>query len=126
MVKYKYTSSPTPHTPSLHSELCVTNPFLFLLQMVFSIKSCFQCGFTTVNGGFLHYRREVYGTGFETSFTMELVGLERTGREGIEKTEKELNVKIERNRWVVLLMFNYLPVPFYFQLHPKGPHHVQG
>merc|ERR1712119_104408 len=68
------------------------------LKMVFSMKSCQQRGFTTANGGFLHSRRGVYGTGFETSFTMELVGLERVGREEIEKVAKELCVKIERNR----------------------------
>jgi len=68
------------------------------LKMVFSMKSCQQRGFTTANGGFLHSRRGVYGTGFETSFTMELVGLERAGREEIEKVAKELHVKIERNR----------------------------
>merc|ERR1719153_32625 len=63
-----------------------------------ALKSCHQRGFTTANGGFLHTRRGVYGTGFETSFTMELVGLEKAGREEIEKTGRELNVKIERNR----------------------------
>merc|ERR1719153_2104384 len=68
------------------------------LKMVFSMKSCQQRGFTTANGGFLHSRRGVYGTGFEISFTMELVGLERAGREEIEKVAKDLHVKIERNR----------------------------
>ena len=65
--------------------------------MVFSTKSCQQRGFTTANGGFSHSRREVYGTGFETTFTMELVGFERAGREEIEKAKRDLNVKIEKN-----------------------------
>jgi len=67
------------------------------LKMVFSTKSCQQRGFTTGNGGFAHSRREVYGTGFETTFTMELVGFERAGREEIEKARRELNLKIEKN-----------------------------
>merc|ERR1719153_773804 len=62
-----------------------------------ALKSCHQRGFTTANGGFLHTRRGVYGTGFETSFTMELVGLEKAGREEIEKASRELSVKIEKN-----------------------------
>merc|ERR1712106_484260 len=67
------------------------------LKMVFSTKSCQQRGFATGNGGVAHSRREVYGTGFETSFTMELVGFERAGREEIEKARRELNLKIEKN-----------------------------
>jgi len=67
------------------------------LKMVFSTKSCQQRGFTTANGGFSHSWREVYGTGFETTFTMELVGFERAGREEIEKAKRDLNVKIEKN-----------------------------
>jgi len=67
------------------------------LKMVFSTKSCQQRGFSTANGGFSHSRREVYGTGFETSFTMELVGFERAGKDEIEKAKRELSVKIERN-----------------------------
>jgi len=62
-----------------------------------ALKSCQQRGFSTANGGFSHSRREVYGTGFETSFTMELVGFERAGRDEIEKAKRELNLKIEKN-----------------------------
>jgi len=67
------------------------------LKMVFSTKSCQQRGFTTANGGFSHSRREVYGTGFETTFTMELNGFGRAGRDEIEKAKRELNIKIEKN-----------------------------
>jgi len=67
------------------------------LKMVFSSKSCQQRGFTTENGGFSHSRKAVYGTGFETSFSMELLGFARAGREEIEKASRELSVKIEKN-----------------------------
>eukprot|EP00092_Neocalanus_flemingeri_P014114 GFUD01015223.1.p1 GENE.GFUD01015223.1~~GFUD01015223.1.p1 ORF type:complete len:513 (+),score=144.46 GFUD01015223.1:59-1597(+) len=68
------------------------------LKMVFSTKSCQQRGFTTANGGFSHSRREVYGTGFETTFTMELLGFGRAGRDEMEKASRELNIKMEKNR----------------------------
>merc|ERR1712212_50692 len=67
------------------------------LKMVFSSKSCQQRGFTTENGGFAHSRKAVYGTGFETSFSMELLGFARAGRQEIEKASRELSVKIEKN-----------------------------
>jgi len=67
------------------------------LKMVFSSKSCQQRGFTTENGGFSHSRRSVYGTGFETSFSLELLGFARAGKEELEKASRELNVKIEKN-----------------------------
>merc|ERR1719153_1269075 len=62
-----------------------------------ALKSCQQRGFTTGNGGFSHSRKAVYGTGFETSFSMELLGFARAGREEIEKASRELSVKIEKN-----------------------------
>jgi len=67
------------------------------LKMVFSSKSCQQRGFTTENGGFSHSRKAVYGTGFETMFSMELIGFAKAGREEIEKASRELSVKIEKN-----------------------------
>merc|ERR1712088_19026 len=50
-----------------------------------ALKSCQQRGFATNDGKFVHSRREVYGTGFETSFSLELLGFARAGREEIEK-----------------------------------------
>merc|ERR1719228_1546222 len=58
-----------------------------------ALKSCQQRGFTTENGGFSHSRKAVYGTGFETMFSMELLGFARAGREEIEKASRELSVK---------------------------------
>merc|ERR1712042_143743 len=62
-----------------------------------ALKSCQQRGFTTENGGFSHSRKAVYGTGFETMFSMELIGFAKAGREEIEKASRELSVKIEKN-----------------------------
>jgi len=68
------------------------------LKMVFSSKSCQQRGFTTVNGGFSHSRPEVYGTGLELTFTMELIGFSRAGKEELDKAARDLNLKLEQNR----------------------------
>jgi len=68
------------------------------LKMVFSAKSCQQRGFTTSNGGFCHSRPAVYGTGFEISFTMELAGLCRAGKDEVEKAGRELNLRVEQSR----------------------------
>merc|ERR1712122_362623 len=39
-----------------------------------ALKSCNQRGFTNDNGNFVHSKKGVYGTGFETTFTIDLPG----------------------------------------------------
>ena len=63
-----------------------------------SFKSRQQRGFSSAKGGFIHSRREVYGTGLEITFTIELVGFVHAGMDQLEKAKKDLNVKIEKNR----------------------------
>jgi len=60
-----------------------------------AIKACQQKGFTTNNSGFAHTRKEVYGTGFEVSFSMELPGFQEAGRSELDKARADLNLKID-------------------------------
>ena len=58
-------------------------------------QACQQKGFTTNNSGFAHTRKEVYGTGFEVSFSMELPGFQEAGRSELDKARADLNLKID-------------------------------
>jgi len=68
------------------------------LKMVFSTKSCNERGFTTSNGAFVHSKRGVYGTGFETTFTIDLPGFGKADKMELEKAKNELFVDIEKGR----------------------------
>jgi len=68
------------------------------LKMVFSTKSCQQRGFSTKDSTFNHDRKGVFGTGFETTFTMDLPGFQRSERSELDKAKMELGLKIEPSR----------------------------
>merc|ERR1711887_18991 len=80
-------------------QLCETlTVFHSTLQMVFSTKSCQQRGFSTKDSTFNHDRKGVFGTGFETTFTMDLPGFQRSERSELDKAKMELGLKIEPSR----------------------------
>ena len=77
--------------------------------MVFSTKSCNERGFTNTNGSFTHSKRSnfaivdtgndfgcrgVYGTGFETTFTIDLPGFGKAEKSELEKAANELFLDI--------------------------------
>jgi len=68
------------------------------LKMVFSTKSCNERGFATNSGEFVHCKRGVYGTGFETTFTVDLPGLARAENKEMDKAKNDLFVDIEKGR----------------------------
>merc|ERR1711990_796479 len=68
------------------------------LKMVFSTKSCNERGFTNNNGSFTHSRRGVYGTGFETTFTIDLPGFGKAEKSELEKAANELFLDIVKGR----------------------------
>jgi len=63
-----------------------------------ALKSCNERGFTTNSGAFVHCKRGVYGTGFETSFTIDLPGLARADKAELEKAKNELFIDIDKGR----------------------------
>jgi alkyl hydroperoxide reductase subunit AhpC/protein-arginine kinase len=68
------------------------------LKMVFSTKSCNERGFTNSNGSFTHSKRGVYGTGFETTFTIDLPGFGKAEKSELEKAANELFLDIVKGR----------------------------
>merc|ERR1712241_777873 len=55
-----------------------------------ALKSCNQRGFTNDNGNFVHSKRGVYGTGFETTFTIDLPGFGKAEKSELERAANEL------------------------------------
>merc|ERR1712037_281701 len=51
-------------------------------------------GFTNNNGSFTHSKRGVYGTGFETTFTIDLPGFGKAEKTELEKAANELFLDI--------------------------------
>merc|ERR1712117_273956 len=68
------------------------------LKMVFSTKSCNQRGFTNDNGNFVHSKKGVYGTGFETTFTIDLPGFGKAEKSELERAANELFLDVVKGR----------------------------
>jgi len=68
------------------------------LKMVFSTKSSRQRGFSTKDSAFTHERQGVFGTGLETSFTLDLPGLHKAGPKQIEQAKLDFGIKIQPSR----------------------------
>jgi len=65
-----------------------------------ALKSCNERGFTNNNGSFTHSKRGVYGTGFETTFTIDLPGFGngKADKSELEKAANELFLDIVKGR----------------------------
>jgi len=63
-----------------------------------ALKSCNERGFTNNNGSFTHSKRGVYGTGFETTFTIDLPGFGKAEKTELEKAANELFLDIAKGR----------------------------
>jgi len=65
-----------------------------------ALKSCNERGFTNTNGSFTHSKRGVYGTGFETTFTIDLPGFGngKADKSELEKAANELFLDIVKGR----------------------------
>merc|ERR1719376_1717177 len=63
-----------------------------------ALKSCNERGFTNNNGSFTHSKRGVYGTGFETTFTIDLPGFGKAEKSELEKAANELFLDIVKGR----------------------------
>merc|ERR1712059_240514 len=63
-----------------------------------ALKSCNERGFAANNGAFVHTKRGVYGTGFETTFTVDLPGLAKADKAELEKAKNELFLDFQKGR----------------------------
>merc|ERR1712115_710458 len=63
-----------------------------------ALKSCNQRGFTNDNGNFVHSKRGVYGTGFETTFTIDLPGFGKAEKSELERAANELFLDVVKGR----------------------------
>jgi len=68
------------------------------LKIVISTKSCNERGFSTSKGAFIHNKRGVYHTGFETTFTIDLPGFAKAEKMELEKARTDLFLDIEKGR----------------------------
>jgi len=53
-------------------------------------------GFSEKDGQYVHCRPDVYGTGLETTFTIDLPGFQKAGRNELEQCCQELKIKVEQ------------------------------
>jgi len=63
-----------------------------------ALKSCNQRGFTNDNGNFVHSKKGVYGTGFETTFTIDLPGFGKAEKSELERAANELFLDVVKGR----------------------------
>jgi len=63
-----------------------------------ALKSCNERSFATSKGAFIHNKRGVYHTGFETTFTIDLPGFAKAEKMELEKARNDLFLDIEKGR----------------------------
>merc|ERR1712241_1096757 len=63
-----------------------------------ALKSCNERGFANNNGSFVHSKKGVYGTGFETTFTIDLPGFGKAEKSELERAANELFLDVVKGR----------------------------
>lgn len=59
-----------------------------------AMKTCELHGFQTSNGGFVHNKSGLLGTGFQVQFSLQLAGFENAGNAELEKAQTDLGLSI--------------------------------